>query len=85
MTKNCLFCNIYNETEPATIVYKDEDVVIFKDIRPASKHHFLVVPKIHIASAKNLTKEEIPLVENLIRHGERIIYENKGDIQDSRL
>ncbi|KAK6645553.1 hypothetical protein RUM43_001830 [Polyplax serrata] len=82
--KNCLFCNIYNGKEPATVVYKDEEVIVFNDIRPASKNHLLVVPKEHIANAKHLTKEQIPVVENLMEHGEKIIKERNADLADTR-
>ena len=85
MTHNeCLFCNIYNGKEPAHVIYKDEDVVIFKDLYPASENHFLLVPKTHILNAKHLTKEHIPLVENLVKHAQRIVLEYNGDICDAR-
>lgn len=37
---------------------KDEDVVCIKDINPASTHHYLIIPKIHIVNAKHLKKED---------------------------
>lgn len=37
--------------------FQDDDVVAFPDIKPAAKHHTLVISKQHIASAKALTSE----------------------------
>lgn len=57
----CLFCKIVNGREPADIIYSDEDVIIFKDIRPKAVYHYLVCPKKHIVNARELTPQHIPL------------------------
>lgn len=46
--KSCLFCNIVEKKEPATIVYEDSKFIVFKTIAPASKNHLLISPKKHI-------------------------------------
>ena len=38
--------------------FQDDSVVIIKDIKPASKYHFLVIPKKHIPDAKCLKKDD---------------------------
>lgn len=58
---NCIFCKIIKGTESATIVYQDENVIMFNDIKPVSTHHFLVCPKQHIRNAKELTPDDKPL------------------------
>ncbi|WP_349680169.1 HIT domain-containing protein, partial [Dehalococcoides mccartyi] len=40
----CLFCGIAKGEIPAQIVYKDEDLVAFKDINPQSPVHILIIP-----------------------------------------
>ena len=45
---DCLFCKIISREIPAEIVYEDEDVIAFKDIKPVAPTHILIVPKIHI-------------------------------------
>jgi len=45
---SCLFCEIINKEIPAEIVYEDEDVIAFKDIKPVASTHVLIVPKKHI-------------------------------------
>ena len=44
---NCLFCKIAAKEIPATIVYEDDDVLVFMDIGPIIKGHALVIPKQH--------------------------------------
>lgn len=44
---NCLFCKIVNKEIPATILYEDEEVLVFMDIGPIIKGHALIIPKKH--------------------------------------
>lgn len=43
------------------IVSQDDDVTCIKDIRPASKHHYLILPKKHISNAKAIKSEDSDL------------------------
>lgn len=54
----CIFCNIVNKLEQTDILYEDEDVCVFQDIKPASKFHILVIPKRHIPDVKCLTSAD---------------------------
>ena len=53
MEADCLFCKIVAGTIPATTIYEDDDVIVFNDIKPMAKIHFLIVPKLHIESLKS--------------------------------
>lgn len=44
----CLFCNIVAGKVPAQVVYENDHVVAFKDVRPVAPVHALVIPKEHI-------------------------------------
>ena len=46
----CLFCKFRDGEIPAEIIYKDEDMIAFKDIHPKAPVHFLVIPQRHIAA-----------------------------------
>jgi diadenosine tetraphosphate (Ap4A) HIT family hydrolase len=37
--------------------FQDNEYVVFPDIRPAAKHHYLIVTREHIQNAKQLTTE----------------------------
>lgn len=58
---NCIFCKIVSGDSPAEIYHQDEKMVIFRDIKPAAKYHFLAVPKEHIPNVNSLSKNQIPL------------------------
>jgi histidine triad (HIT) family protein len=44
---DCIFCKIVQSQAPSSIVYEDEFVMAFLDIRPASEGHVLVISKEH--------------------------------------
>jgi histidine triad (HIT) family protein len=49
-TGDCLFCRIVRKEVPAKIVFENERVLAFEDIRPKAPVHVLVIPKDHFAS-----------------------------------
>ena len=51
---NCIFCKILAAQAPASIVYRDELVTAFMDIRPVNTGHVLVVPNRHAANLAEL-------------------------------
>ncbi len=47
---DCLFCRIVRKEIPAKILFENERVLAFEDIRPKAPVHVLVIPKDHFAS-----------------------------------
>jgi len=48
--EDCLFCKVIAGKIPCNKVYEDEDILAFHDIHPVAPVHFMVIPKLHIAS-----------------------------------
>ncbi len=44
---DCVFCKIAAKEIPATVIYEDDEVLVFMDIGPIIKGHALVIPKKH--------------------------------------
>jgi len=63
---DCLFCKICEGSIPAAIIYRDEDVLAFKDISPKAPFHFLVIPLRHIASLAVAKPEDAALLGKLL-------------------
>ena len=63
---DCLFCKIAQGKIPSRTVHEDEDFFAFHDIRPAAPIHFLIVPKLHIASITQLTDEHAALMGRMV-------------------
>jgi histidine triad (HIT) family protein len=47
---DCIFCKIVAGEIPSRKVYEDEEVYAFHDIRPIAPVHFMLIPKLHVAS-----------------------------------
>jgi histidine triad (HIT) family protein len=47
MSENCIFCKIVQKQAPSSVVYEDQQVLAFMDIRPVSEGHTLIIPKPH--------------------------------------
>lgn len=48
---DCIFCKIARKEIPSRAVYEDDVCYAFYDLDPQAPTHFLVIPKVHIASA----------------------------------
>jgi len=70
--ENCLFCKIVARTIPANIIYEDDQVIAFDDVRPQAPHHKLIIPRQHIATLNDLTEKNIPLAGYLLYIGQRL-------------
>ncbi len=63
--KDCLFCKIVNKKEDSEIVYEDDKVLAFENIRPLAPVHVLVVPKKHISTVNDINKEDKELLGHM--------------------
>lgn len=54
----CVFCDIVAGRAPASVVYQDQRVLAFLDIRPITAGHTLVVPRRHAAGLADLDEED---------------------------
>lgn len=54
------------------VVYEDEDVLAFKDVRPLAPVHILIIPKKHIESLNDLTEKDIELAGKMVLLAKKI-------------
>jgi histidine triad (HIT) family protein len=66
MNSDCIFCKIIRGESPADFVFQNEFLVGFKDIRPASPVHILLVPRKHIRSVNDLEEPDRAILSELI-------------------
>ena len=62
---DCLFCKIAGGEIPSKKVYEDDQVYAFYDIDPQAPTHFLVVPKVHFASAAEVTPKNPAVIGHI--------------------
>jgi len=70
-----IFSKIIAKEIPAEIVYQDEQVTAFKDIRPAAPVHILIVPNIEIPTTNDVLPEHEPMLGHLFVVAKKIAQE----------
>lgn len=63
---DCIFCRIGAGAVPSDFLYRDEEVMAIRDIRPRAPTHILVMPLAHIPSLAGVGAEHTPLLGKLI-------------------
>lgn len=61
----CIFCKIIAKQIPSSIVYENDIVLAFNDIKPVAPVHVIIVPKAHIASVNELTAENAAVLGDI--------------------
>lgn len=56
---NCVFCNIIERKAFAEIIFENEKVIAFLDIKPIHFGHILVVPKLHCTDFINIPDDDV--------------------------
>jgi histidine triad (HIT) family protein len=74
---DCIFCKIISGEIPSKKVYEDELVYAFEDIAPAAPVHYLIIPKKHISSAKDITPENSAIIAHIFEVIAKIAKEKK--------
>ncbi len=69
---DCLFCKIIAGEIPSAKVYEDDTVFAFRDIEPQAPVHVLIVPKEHIASAKEINETNSAVVAHIFEVAAKI-------------
>lgn len=77
MANGCVFCLIVAKEENTEILYEDETVIAFSDVKPATKHHYLIIPKTHKDNLKSLAGDDAGMIKHLREVGE-IVLQQQG-------
>jgi len=75
--KDCIFCKIVNEEIPTEFLYKDDKLVVFRDINPHAPVHILIVPKKHIRSINShmiMVGKDIAQKESVNSSGYKLLF-----------
>jgi histidine triad (HIT) family protein len=71
----CLFCDVVNGNVKANIVYQDDSIVAFKDIRPQAPVHLLLIPRKHLAGVLDIEPEDHALIGEIFQVASRLARE----------
>lgn len=74
--KNCIFCKIIAGEIPASKVYEDEEMLVFKDIEPKAKVHLLAIAKDHFKLLSDMDEERAELLKRMLLKTPKIAADN---------
>jgi histidine triad (HIT) family protein len=63
---DCIFCKIVGREIPARVVYEDDVLLAFEDIKPQAPVHILIIPKDHFASLAEASEQTSALLGRLL-------------------
>ena len=63
---DCVFCKIIAGEIPTEILYKDEEIIAFRDIKPLAPVHLLIVPRKHVPSLNEMKEGDAALVGRMV-------------------
>jgi histidine triad (HIT) family protein len=69
---DCIFCKIVNGEIPANIIYQDDTVIAFEDIKPKAPHHKLIIPKKHIATLNDVPAGDTALLGHMMQTAKQL-------------
>ena len=62
---DCIFCRIAAGEIPSNKLYEDDQLLAFYDLDPQAPTHFLVIPKVHIASVAEITPQNTAVIAHI--------------------
>ena len=64
--QDCIFCKIVKGEIPSTKLYEDENFLIFENINPTTKYHYLAIVKEHFATLAEMNEHQAELLGKLL-------------------
>jgi len=61
----CVFCRIVAGQQDSDVLYHDEEITAFRDIRPQAPTHVLIVPNEHVSSVPQLLERDSALLAKM--------------------
>ena len=65
-TSDCIFCKIIKREIPSSVIFENDQILAFEDIKPQAPVHILIIPKRHIVKTPDLKDGDTILVGKLL-------------------
>jgi histidine triad (HIT) family protein len=73
--EGCLFCTLVAGKINAKIVYQDERIVAFRDVKPQAPVHILIIPRKHVAGVLDIEPDDHALIGEIFQVASRLARE----------
>ncbi len=75
--EECIFCKIIKKELPAEFLYESPEIVAFKDIKPSTPIHILIIPTKHITNLNEASEEDSGILGKIQLVAQKIAREQK--------
>jgi histidine triad (HIT) family protein len=65
--EGCLFCALVAGKINANIVYQDDRIVAFRDVKPQAPVHILIIPRKHVAGVLDIEPDDHALIGEIFQ------------------
>jgi histidine triad (HIT) family protein len=72
---DCIFCKIIAGDIPSDILYRDDEVIAFRDVHPVAPTHILIVPVEHLVTTQDIPGDNTSLVMKMVQTANRLANE----------
>lgn len=71
----CVFCKIIDGEVLSSIVFENDDVIVFENIEPVADTHVLICPKKHVESFLKLSSDQT--LDKMVEAAQKVIVDRK--------
>ena len=64
-TRDCIFCNMAQDSTHEAPIFRDERVFVLRDINPKAPVHLLIIPNAHLASLAYVGPGQVPIMGHM--------------------
>ena len=68
----CIFCKIIAGDIPSDILYRDEEVIAFRDVNPVAPTHILIIPVEHLSTTQEIPDDNTSLAVKMFQVANRL-------------
>ncbi len=83
--KDNIFAKILHREMPANIVFENDHVMAFEDVKPQAPHHYLIIPKVEIPSVNEFEEEHKQIIGEMVLAAKAVARELGIDQKGYRL
>ncbi len=79
LVNDCVFCKIGRGEIPASVIYRDDDVIAIEDLNPQAPTHLLVMPLAHHGTMHEASLASAALAGRMIAVASKLGAERGGE------
>jgi histidine triad (HIT) family protein len=64
---DCIFCKIIAGDIPSNTLFRDDEIIAFRDVNPVAPTHILIVPVDHLVTTQDIPNDNSSLMYKMVQ------------------